>query len=177
MKNLICCNLKISFHGHIFDLESHKKIQNKSIKKLNYIIIYFNHSTVITLYENNYNIINVTGIKNKITLKKIKKLITFNLFFKTKEIKVNNSLFKYVNLPNFSIKNICNRLNSFPILNYKYNFNYKFPAIFLKYKYKNYGFPTALIFNSGKVIFLGAKKIIYITNLLKEIKKCFQSVI
>ena len=177
IEGLNCYNLQLTFYGDILDSAKYELHKKTFYEKNKYFIKKFlGRSIRLTLYNTTEKIANVTGIKTSGDIKFIKKFLIKKLYFKINLVKVNNSLFRYNRLRPTPLKVLCEKLTLNPIKNYNFSYNSdKFPAIFLKHNYRKCGYPTCLLFSSGKAVFLGSKQISNINVIFDCIVRLYNS--
>lgn len=171
-------NIKnIKYSIKILNLDWLKTINNLKDKTLHNNYVVFKDKYVFILFKpnkqkNNETHLNVTKINNSKDLidsySKICKNIHGQIMLNT--LKIDNCTILYSHYKNISLKDLYQNknllLNSYCKVFYNKD---KFPGIFYK---TNYG--TAIIFHTGKIVFVGIKEINnaekILNNILQEIK-------
>lgn len=161
-------NIKVSIHCVKISLDSVKNICEKNNFKTkifsNFII--FVSKFVFTIFKNkqnnNYNHINITKIKTKEEAKeslKILKFLGFELVEKT--LQIDNITGSIDLKKEIILKELIKSIETYTFngeLKVSYN-NEIFPGLFCKVIKESKKIGTIIIFHSGKIVFVGCKKI------------------
>jgi len=169
---LKCKNVKLLFKGEIGDRAKYENAKKDSIFKNGYSILKLGN-IVFTLYSSSQQVINCTGIRSILDLNFAKKFVTENFGFVYTQLEVSNSLFTFKIDPK-STANMFKFFEEFPLSSYFYKYQSEsFPGIFFKSKKKEC--PTAVLFNSGKVVIIGGKSPKNVLDLYQYLLKMNQN--
>ena len=175
---MICHNIKIIFYRiKVGRLHLNKIFNGRSFFKKNNLIIKFEQMT-FTIYKNGQNCINVTGVKHRYQLNKIFDFLKM-INFKFEYYNINNSFFKIdLRMKQSSLFSLMKKLQNVELNDYSAKCNAElFSAIIMKPLpiKKCLGYPTILLFSSGKVLLIGGKKMKYIKEVGEKLSSILSS--
>jgi TATA-box binding protein (TBP) (component of TFIID and TFIIIB) len=161
-------NIKVSIKCLKISLDTVKEIcdKNKFKTKIYNNFIIFTSEYIYTIFrskeKNNYNHINITKIKQKIDIEKaIEKLQLIGIKTIQDSLIIDNITGSFDLKKELILKDLIEITQNYQFkgnIYISYN-NEKFPGMFLKVKIDNKRIGTIIIFHSGKVVFVGCKRL------------------